>query len=142
MKLKSIDHFVITTKNLEECLHFYADVLGMDHQIHGNRHMLVFGNQKINLHTYAGEFSPYAVNAGYGCQDFCLIASGDIGEIKREIEDAGVEIIEGIVEQHGAVGLMDSIYMYDPDGNLVEIAVYRKPAQPTSNGCAGKDASF
>ena len=72
-----------------------------------------------------GEFTPYAKNAAVGCQDFCLTADGDINEIKETLEKKGCEIIEGVVEQAGAVGNMDSIYMYDPDGNLVEIAVYR-----------------
>ena len=49
-----------------------------------------------------------------------------IHAIKKELAEAGIEIIEGVVERHGARGLMDSIYMYDPDGNLVEIAVYRQ----------------
>lgn len=126
MKLKNIDHMVITTANLEECLHFYVDILGMDHQVSDGQHTLKFGNEKINIHTYVGEFTPYAKQAQVGCSDFCLIAEGDIHEIKRNLENAGCTIIEGVVEQSGALGPMDSVYMYDPDGSLVEIAVYRK----------------
>ena len=66
-----------------------------------------------------------AKHAAVGGSDFCLIADGDIYEIKRELECAGVEIVEGVCEQAGAMGLMDSVYMYDPDGSLVEVAVYR-----------------
>lgn len=125
MQLKAIDHFVITTKDLNACLHFYVDILGMQHIVDGRHHFLLFGAQKINLHTRIGEFAPYATNANYGTQDFCLIASGNIDAIKLELEKAGVKIIAGVVERHGAQGLMDSVYMNDPDGNLVEIAVYR-----------------
>lgn len=125
MKLKNIDHMVITTKDIEKCLHFYIDILGMKHNTNGSRHSLEFGNQKINIHTYVGEFKPYAKGATTGSQDFCLIAEGNIVEIKNELESKGCNIIEGIVERNGALGLMDSVYLYDPDGNLVEISVYR-----------------
>lgn len=125
MNIKSIDHMVITTSDLEQCLHFYVDILGMKHDVLDGQHILQFGSEKINLHTYPGEFQPAAQNVNYGSQDFCLIADGDIHEIKKALEDEGIEIVEGVVEQNGAVGLMDSVYMYDPDGNLVEIAVYR-----------------
>lgn len=123
--IRSIDHMVITTADLESCLHFYADILGMEHKVQGGQHALHFGAQKINLHTRPHEFHPSAANVEYGSQDFCLIAEGDIYDIKDEITAAGIEVIEGVVERYGAAGLMDSIYMYDPDGNLVEIAVYR-----------------
>ena len=125
MKLKNIDHMVITTDHPEQCIHFYVDMLEMEHEsVHG-RHVLKFGNQKINIHMYAGEFKPCARNAEAGSQDFCLIADGNIYEIKEELEKKGCAIVEGVVERHGAVGVMDSVYVYDPDGNLVEISVYR-----------------
>ena len=123
--IKSIDHMVITNANLEECLRFYEGLLGMEHKIEGGQHALHFGAQKINLHTRPHEFHPSATNVTHGSQDFCLISDGDIHDIKKKLTDAGIEIIEGVVERYGARGLMDSIYMYDPDGNLVEIAVYK-----------------
>ena len=125
MDIRSIDHMVITTGDLDKCLHFYVDVLGMRHDVAAGQHVLHFGPQKINLHTRPAEFLPAARNVTHGSQDFCLIAAGDIYEIKKELEDAGVEVIEGVVERIGALGLMESVYMYDPDGNLVEIAVYK-----------------
>lgn len=123
--IKSIDHMVITTADLDACLHFYEGLLGMEHKVEGGQHALHFGNQKINLHTRPHEFHPSATNVTHGSQDFCLIAEGDIHAIKKELIEAGIEIIEGVVERYGARGRMDSIYMYDPDGNLVEIAVYK-----------------
>ncbi|MBQ3292489.1 MAG: VOC family protein [Mogibacterium sp.] len=123
--IKSIDHMVITTADLDACLHFYEDLLGMEHKVQGGQHALHFGDQKINLHTRPHEFHPSATNVTHGSQDFCLIADGDINSIKEKLVGAGITIIEGVVERYGAMGLMDSIYMYDPDGNLVEIAVYK-----------------
>ena len=127
MTLNRIEHFVITTKNLCQCLHFYVDILGMEHKIQreeNDQHTLHFGNQKINIHTYVGEFQPTAKHAERGCADFCLITNDDINQVKKEMERNGVEVIAGIIKTEGAQGEMKSIYVYDPDGNLVEIASY------------------
>lgn len=124
MKLKNIDHMVITTENLEKCLHFYVDMLHMEHECIEGHHAVKFGNEKINIHTAKGEFQPAAGNVTYGSQDFCLIAKGDIYEIKEKLQSCGCQIIEGVVERIGTLGPMNSIYLRDPDGNLVEIAVY------------------
>lgn len=126
MKIKSIDHIVITTKNLAKCLAFYEGVLGMEHREKGGRHALHFGSMKFNIHTVKGEFQPAAQNPTYGSLDLCLIADGAIDEIKRELEAKGVPIELGVVERTGAQGRIDSIYLRDPDGSLVEISVYRQ----------------
>ena len=126
MKLTNIDHMIITTPDLEKCVHFYANILGMNHRVVEGQHVLEMGREKINLHTSIGEFQPAATHVTHGSQDFCLIAEGDIYEIKEHLEKNGIEIIEGVCPQNGARGLMDSVYMYDPDGNLVEVAVYRE----------------
>lgn len=127
MNIKGIDHLVITTENLDACRAFYEGLLGMTYREECGHRFFAAGSQKLNVHIGAGELSPAAKHAAAGCADFCLEAEGDIREIKRALEDAGGVIAEGIVEQHGARGLMDSIYLYDPDGSLVEIAVYRRP---------------
>jgi len=116
---------VITTSDFDACFHFYAEVLGMEHVIAGGQHAFHFGAQKINVHTRPGEFQPAAGNIQSGSQDFCLITEGDISDVKEYLEKAGITIIEGPSERKGAKGLMDSVYIYDPDGNLVEIAIYR-----------------
>ena len=126
MRLESIDHLVITTRDLKACLHFYVDILGMEHEIFGEgRHLLRFGREKINIHTRVGQFALAGKHADYGCQDFCLIAEGDIHEIYAELREKGAPLATGITPQEGARGKMDSVYLYDPDGSLVEIAVYR-----------------
>ena len=42
MKIKNIDHFVITTVDLQACLDFYVSALGMEHcEVNGHRCFLV-----------------------------------------------------------------------------------------------------
>lgn len=125
MKIRNLDHMVLTTADLDACIHFYADILGMQHRIDHGQHAFFYGMHKINIHTYAGEFQPAAKNIAVGSQDFCLIVEEDIYAVKAEVEAKGWEIIEGVVERFGALGAMKSIYMYDPDGNLVELAQYQ-----------------
>lgn len=125
MKVARFDHIVITTQDLEKCLHFYVDVLDMELDNRNDRYAVKFGEQKINIHRKKAEFLPAAQNVTYGSQDICLIAEGNIEEIKAEIEAKGYPIELGIVGRTGAMGPIDSIYLRDPDGNLVEISVYK-----------------
>ena len=125
MKIDHLDHLVVTTADLEKCLHFYVDILGMELDDRNNRYAVKFGNQKINSHRKKAEFLPAARNVTYGSQDICLIAEGDINDIKAEIEEKGYPIELGIVQRTGACGPIDSIYLRDADENLVEISVYK-----------------
>jgi len=125
MKVERFDHIVVTTDNLEKCLHFYVDILEMELDHNNDRYAVKFGNQKINIHRKKAEFLPAAKNVTYGSQDICLIAGGNIEDIKAEIEEKGYPIELGIVDRTGACGPIKSIYLRDPDGNLVEISVYK-----------------
>ena len=125
MKVERFDHIVVTTDNLEKCLHFYVEILEMELDHNNDRYAVKFGNQKINIHRKKAEFLPAAKNVTYGSQDICLIAGGDIEDIKAEIEEKGYPIELGIVDRTGACGPIRSIYLRDPDGNLVEISVYK-----------------
>lgn len=124
MKINHLDHLVITTQDLEKCLHFYVDILDMELDDRNGRYAVKFGQQKFNIHCKKAEFLPAAQNVTYGSQDLCLIAEGNIEDIKREIEAKGWPIELGIVKRTGACGPIDSVYLRDPDGNLVEISVY------------------
>ena len=125
MRVKGFDHIVITTGNLKACLHFYVDILGMELDERNNRCELRFGNQKINIHRKAAEFLPAARNVTYGSQDICLIIEGSIEEAMEELRRKRVEIELGIVDRTGACGPISSIYLSEPDGNLVEISTYK-----------------
>ena len=124
MHITSLDHIVITTADIEKCVAFYEGVLGLRHELKNGRHAFYFGAQKINIHCQPAEFLPAALHPTYGSQDICLVADGDIAEIKCELEAKGYPLETGIVARHGALGAMQSIYLRDVDGNLVEIAVY------------------
>lgn len=124
MHITGLDHIVITTADIEKCVAFYEGILGLRHEVKNGRHAFYFGAQKINIHCKPAEFLPAALHPTYGSQDICLIADGDIEAIKREIEVQGYPLEAGIVPRHGALGAMQSIYLRDADGNLVEIAVY------------------
>jgi len=125
MKVNRLDHLVITTSDLKQCLHFYVDILDMELEDRNDRYAVKFGNQKINIHRKKAEFLPAAQNVTYGSQDICLISEDSILEIKEEIEKKGYPIELGIVDRTGACGPIESIYLRDPDGNLVEISVYK-----------------
>ena len=125
MKIKNIDHFVITTQNLRACLDFYVGILGMEHRESKGHHNLYFPGGKISIHTCKGEFQPAAQKPTYGSQDFCLIVEDDLQTVKGELETKGITPLTDIVERHGAHGVMRSLYVRDPDGNLVELSSYR-----------------
>ena len=126
MKLKAIDHFVITTTDLKKCLDFYVGLLGMEHRNTNGHHNLYFPGGKISIHTCKGEFQPAAIHPEYGSQDFCLIVDGDLLSVKAELEAKHAPIISNIVERHGSKGAMQNLYLRDPDGNLVELSSYPK----------------
>ncbi|WP_419771021.1 MAG: VOC family protein [Candidatus Marinarcus sp.] len=124
-KIKSIDHIVLTVKDIPKTVEFYTSVLGMEKEVFkGNRVALKFGHQKINLHQLGNEFEPKAFNVKAGSADLCFITETSIAEFKTHIEHLGVEVIEGPVKRTGAMGEINSIYLRDSDGNLIEIANY------------------
>lgn len=128
MRIKNLDHLVITTQDLDACLHFYVDVLGMRCNKSNGRYSVYFGTQdfqKFNIHTRKAEFLPAAEHPTYGSLDLCLVVDDDIETVKREVERSGYPIEEGPVIRNGALGKMRSIYLRDPDGNLIELSSYR-----------------
>ncbi|MGA1940106.1 VOC family protein [Arcobacter sp. YIC-310] len=125
ININSLDHFVLTVKNMDKTVDFYEKVLGMKKEIFKeNRVALRFGNSKINLHQLGKEFEPKAYNVKEGSADLCFIIDTQIEEAKLYIESLGIEIEEGIVQRTGAKGLINSIYLRDPDKNLIELSNY------------------
>lgn len=121
--IKKIDHLVITSKDIEATLAFYQE-LGFTPRIQRNRHELHANNFKINVHTLGKELSPHAQNVQTGSSDFCFEIEGNLKEFRQQLLNRGLSIELGIVERQGALGTMQSIYLRDPDGNLVEIGSY------------------
>ena len=126
MKVERLDHLVLTVKNAGTSCAFYSKVLGMqEFTFQGGRKAVAFGNQKINFHELGQEFDPRAKQPSPGSADLCFITRAAMAQIINHLEACGVNIIEGPVERTGAMGPMTSIYIRDPDQNLIEIASYQ-----------------
>jgi len=124
-----LDHIVITAWDVERPLAFYERVLGMTPvTFAGGRRALAFGRQKINLHQAGREYEPKALKPVPGAIDLCFIATTPLAEVIEHVKACGVAIVEGPVPKTGALGPMQSIYLRDPDGNLVEISNYEDAA--------------
>ena len=123
-----IDHIVLTTRDLAGCLAFYRDVLGMKLEEFRTptekRLALKFGAQKINVHEWGKEFEPRAHVAAPGTLDLCFIASVSLEKVIQRLNEKKIPILEGPVAKTGAKGPMQSVYVRDPDLNLVEISEY------------------
>jgi catechol 2,3-dioxygenase-like lactoylglutathione lyase family enzyme len=124
--IRHIDHIVLTTRDLAGCIRFYAEVLGMRLESFmtptETRQALRFGNQKINLHEWGKEFTPRAHVAAPGTLDLCFIASVPLDEVIARLKASNVPLLEGPVMKTGATGRIRSVYVRDPDLNLVEIS--------------------
>lgn len=125
MKIDRIDHFVLTVADLDMTRRFYCDGLGMDLVTFGEgRHALAFGQQKINLHIKGRELEPKAKVPMPGSGDFCLISSEPLDAWMAHLARLGIAIELPPSPRTGAIGPIQSIYLRDPDGNLVEISNY------------------
>ncbi|CAI9120005.1 VOC family protein [Brytella acorum] len=122
-----LDHIVLTVRDRSISASWYQRVLGMDIEEYGrnNRVALSFGGQKINLRPIESEGWTTARDAGPGGSDLCFTTAIDSENILRHLEKCGVIVIEGPVVRIGALGPMTSVYVNDPDGNLIEIASYK-----------------
>jgi catechol 2,3-dioxygenase-like lactoylglutathione lyase family enzyme len=118
-----LDHHVLTTGDEEACIAFYVGALGMTLETFSEgRKAFRFGNQKINLHVKGHEFEPKAHTPLPGALDLCFIASVPLNEVIETLNAKGVPIIEGPVTRIGANSALRSVYVRDPDLNLVEIS--------------------
>lgn len=125
ININRLDHLVLTVKDIQKTVTFYTEVLGMKKEIFKEtRVALKYGNQKINLHQLGNEFEPKAQNVKTGSADLCFIIDTPILEAKKYIESLNIKIEEGIVNRTGANGETKSIYLRDPDMNLIELSNY------------------
>lgn len=122
MQVLGLDHLVLTVADMEATVRFYRGVLGMEEVVFGGgRRALAFGSQKINLHARPAEYLPAARLPTAGSADLCFLVASLEAAIAR-LEAAGIEIEEGPVTRTGAVSPLRSVYVRDPDGNLIELA--------------------
>lgn len=125
-----LDHLVLTTAKEAECIDFYTRVLGMKLEsfIGGTppveRKAFKFGNQKINLHIKGKEFEPKADIPTPGSLDLCFIADRPLELVIKSLAAEGWPIIEGPVIRTGAIRKINSVYVRDPDQNLIEISEF------------------
>ncbi|HEX4985721.1 MAG TPA: VOC family protein [Burkholderiales bacterium] len=125
MKIESIDHIVLTVRDIAATCAFYEKAMGMKVVTFGQgRKALAFGSQKINLHEAGREFEPKAEHPTAGSGDVCFVTSTPIDDVAHHLAACGVEIIDGPVKRTGAVGTLLSVYFRDPDRNLIEVSNY------------------
>lgn len=123
MKVDSLDHLVLTVRDLDATCAFYSKVLGMEIvTFDEDRKALSFGSQKINLHEHGKEFEPKAEKPTPGSGDLCFITSVPIPKVIAHLEACGTKIIEGPVQRTGANSQLLSKYFRDPDMNLIEVS--------------------
>lgn len=123
MKISHLDHLVLTVSNIEITCNFYQTVLGFEViTFKGDRKALQFGNQKINLHQQGKEFEPKALQPTPGSADLCFISETPISEVIAHLNQLNIQIEEGPVERTGAMHPILSVYIRDPDQNLIEIS--------------------
>lgn len=125
VKVTGIDHIVLTVADIEKSIAFYTTILGMHVIEFGNgRKALRLGNQKINLHQTGHSFEPKAHRPTEGAADLCFIVETKLETVQLELSNKGITIVEGIVQRTGATGKLKSIYIRDPDKNLIELSHY------------------
>lgn len=127
MKIRSLDHLVLTVSDINATIAFYSEVLGMEAERFqladgSTRWALKFGVQKINLHQKGAEFEPKAALATVGSADLCFLSDTPLADWQRHFEGSDIAVEAGPVRRTGATGPITSIYVRDPDGNLIEIS--------------------
>ena len=123
MTLEKLDHFVLPDSDVDGIAMFYTTYLRMEKRVFGDgRVALHFGDQKMNLHPAGWDYEPKARVSIAGTADLCFIVSEPVELLRAQLVQQGVEIIEGPVLRTGATGGLRSIYIRDPDGNLIELS--------------------
>ena len=120
--LEHLDHLVLTVANIDATLDFYTEVLGMDAVTFEGRKALAFGIQRINLHQRGHEFNPKSAHPTPGSADLCFLTNTPLHDVIAYLDEQRIHIEEGPVERTGAIGKLRSIYLRDPDRNLIQIS--------------------
>lgn len=125
--IASLDHLVLTVADIDATVAFYCGGLGMELVRFGDaagveRLALSFGSQKINLHRAGHEFEPKSAHPTPGSGDLCFLLTVSLAAAQARLAEAGIAVEEGPVARTGAKGPLRSLYIRDPDGNLVELS--------------------
>lgn len=129
MRISGLDHVVIYAVDVDRTIEFYTTVLGMTHVVFDDHYdALRFGEQKINVHSAAAPFLPHADRPAPGSFDVCLVTDTPMPDVLAHLRSHNIATVEGPCRQTGAMGQMVSVYVNDPDGNLIEIANYKTPS--------------
>lgn len=126
-KLSALDHLVLTVNDIDATLAFYTTVLGMTHRPFqvadgSTRHALAFGMHKINLHQADKTFDPKAADPTRGSADLCFLTEVPLDTWQAHFQATGTQIEDGPVLRSGAQFPILSLYIRDPDGNLIEVS--------------------
>jgi catechol 2,3-dioxygenase-like lactoylglutathione lyase family enzyme len=122
--LDRLDHLVLTVANIDATVDFYTEVLGMEAVTTNGRKSLTFGVQTIKLHQRGHEFNPKAAHPMPGSGDLCFITETPLDEVMTYLGQLRIHVEDGPVERDGAMGRIRSVYLRDPDRNLVEVSNY------------------
>jgi catechol 2,3-dioxygenase-like lactoylglutathione lyase family enzyme len=124
MDILRLDHLVLTGADIPATINFYTRVLNFEAVEAKGRWALKFGQQKINLHQADHTFDPKAAHPTPGSGDLCFITDSSTEETLAHLRSESIDVEEGPVARHGALGSMTSVYFRDPDGNLLEVSKY------------------
>lgn len=119
----ALDHLVLTVQSIPRSIAFYERVLGMEaREFKPGRYALHFGRQKINLHEVGHVVDPNVKHATPGSADVCFLTRMPLAEVSAHLQREQVAIVQGPVRATGAQATLQSLYFYDPDENLIEVA--------------------
>ena len=129
-RVNALDHLVLTVANIPDTCRFYQDVLGMQAEAFTvadgtRRWALEFGRQKINLHEVGSEFDPKSAHPTAGSADLCFLTSTPLENWIKHFSVLDIAILQGPIPRTGATGPIHSIYIRDPDENLIEVSVQK-----------------
>ncbi len=125
MQIERLDHLVLTVADIARTCEFYTRVLGMEVTTFGEgRTALKFGQQKINLHPADRIPGLVADRPTPGSGDLCFITAVPLDDVTAHLTKCDVPIVAGPGPRAGAIGTIQSVYIRDPDQNLIEISNY------------------
>jgi catechol 2,3-dioxygenase-like lactoylglutathione lyase family enzyme len=126
--VRGFDHVALPMQNTTAMLAFYRS-LGFEVRESDNACSVYIGDQMINFHRPAhwqdAAFRLRAPAAKPPCGDLCFMWDGTPESLKAMLDRAKAKIIQGPVErQGGRKRAGSSVYVRDPDGNLLEFMIY------------------